>query len=174
MAHLRVASLKDLEAIQKIASDTFRETFEATNTKANLDIYISKSFATNKLQNELQNPNSQFYIATNDNEVAGYLKVNFAPAQTEINDPTSMEIERIYILRKYYGQGLGQLLFQKSLEIARKVKCAYIWLGVWEKNYRALGFYKKNGFVEFDTHVFVMGESRQTDKLLKLDLEYQS
>ncbi len=164
------ARLKDLEAIRKIGSETFRETFEATNSKSNLDAYISKSFDTNKLCTELQNPNSHFFLATTGIEVAGYLKVNFAPAQTEINDPNSMEIERIYILKKNYGKGLGQLLFDKSLEIARQAKCAFIWLGVWEKNFRALAFYKKNGFVELGTHVFVMGESRQTDKLMKLTL----
>ncbi len=167
---LSKASLKDLEAIQKIGRETFRQTFEATNCKTNLEAYISKSFATHKIKDELLNPNSLFFLAAKGNEVVGYLKVNFAPAQTEINDPNAMELERIYILKNYFGQGLGQLLLDKSIEIGRLAKSAYIWLGVWENNYRALAFYKKNGFLEFDTHVFVVGESRQTDKLMKLAL----
>jgi ribosomal protein S18 acetylase RimI-like enzyme len=164
------AGLNHLEIIREIGGKTFRETFEDTNTQENLDLYIAQSFATKKLQPELQNPDSEFYLAKSKNQVIGYLKVNFAPAQTEINDPNSLEIERIYILQEHYGKGVGQLLFDKALEIARQAKCSYIWLGVWENNFRALNFYNKNGFVEFDTHVFVMGESHQTDKLLKLQL----
>jgi len=42
-----------------------------------------------------------------------------------------------------------------------------VWLGVWEENPRAIKFYKKNGFVEFDKHTFVLGEDEQTDILMK-------
>ena len=32
-----------------------------------------------------------------DNKLVGYLKINDAPAQWDINDPESMEVERIYV-----------------------------------------------------------------------------
>jgi len=41
---LAKAHLKDFEAIRKIGSDTFRKTFEATNSKSNLDAYIAKKW----------------------------------------------------------------------------------------------------------------------------------
>jgi hypothetical protein len=36
-----------------------------------------------------------------------------------------------------------------------------------EKKTRAIKFYKKNGYVEFDKHTFVLGEDEQTDILMK-------
>jgi ribosomal protein S18 acetylase RimI-like enzyme len=42
------------------------------------------------------------------------------------------------------------------------------WLGVWEDNHRAIRFYEKNGFEKFDSHPFILGESKQTDLLMKL------
>ncbi|MDX1653112.1 MAG: GNAT family N-acetyltransferase, partial [Brumimicrobium sp.] len=68
------------------------------------------------------------------------------------------------------GKGIGKQLFKQTLDIARQKKSHFIWLGVWEKNERALTFYHKNGFVEFDKHIFVLGDDHQTDILMKLEL----
>jgi ribosomal protein S18 acetylase RimI-like enzyme len=45
-----------------------------------------------------------------------------------------------------------------------------IWLGVWEKNHNAIGFYTKNGFITFDKHLFLLGDDQQTDLLMKLEI----
>ena len=65
---------------------------------------------------------------------------------------------------------MGQLLFEKALAIAKQKKVDFIWLGVWEENHRALRFYTKNGFVAFDSHIFLMGDEAQTDIMMKLEL----
>ena len=61
---------------------------------------------------------------------AGYIKLNEAPSQSDVNDKTSLEIERIYILLKYQGEGLGALLMDKAISTARERGKEYIWLGV--------------------------------------------
>jgi ribosomal protein S18 acetylase RimI-like enzyme len=53
------------------------------------------------------------------------------------------------------------------LEIAKLKKSDFVWLGVWEHNKKAIGFYRKNGFEVFDHHVFVLGNDHQTDLLMK-------
>ena len=65
---------------------------------------------------------------------------------------------------------MGQLLYNKALEIATKLSIKEIWLGVWEKNKRAISFYKKNGFIEFDTHIFKLGNDEQIDIMMRLTL----
>lgn len=62
---------------------------------------------------------------------------------------------------------MGQILYEKAIEMAIKRKSKYVWLGVWEENPRAINFYKKNGFEEFDKHVFILGDDEQTDILMK-------
>lgn len=91
-------------------------------------------------------------------------------SQTEIKDSDALEIERIYVLKDFHGKKVGQLLFDKAIAIAKAQQVAYIWLGVWIENKRALQFYTKNGFVEFDQHVFVLGDETQTDIMMKLEL----
>lgn len=98
-------------------------------------------------------------------ELVGYLKINDAPAQTDINDPESMEIERIYIRKEHKAKGLGKVLVDYTLQQARKKN--YVWLGVWEKNVDAIAFYKKVGFIETGRHSFRMGDELQSDLVMK-------
>jgi ribosomal protein S18 acetylase RimI-like enzyme len=106
-----------------------------------------------------------------DQNVIGYLKLNFGASQTELKDNNALEIERIYVLKEFHGKKVGQFLFDKAIEIAKEYHVAYVWLGVWENNKRALQFYTKNGFVEFDQHIFVLGDEAQTDIMMKLELK---
>jgi len=66
---------------------------------------------------------------------------------------------------------VGQALYDKAMAIATEKNVDYVWLGVWENNVRAIGFYKKNGFKEFDKHIFRLGNKEQTDIMMKLDLK---
>jgi ribosomal protein S18 acetylase RimI-like enzyme len=164
---IRKATLSDLEAIQKISTQTFIETFADVNTPENIANYITDSFNSEQLTTELNNANSQFYLATADNEILGYLKVNFGDAQTEMINKNALEVHRIYVSQAFHGKNVGQLLIDKVKEIAQQTGVDNIWLGVWEENHRALRFYTKNGFVEFDKHVFTLGDEQQTDLLMR-------
>jgi ribosomal protein S18 acetylase RimI-like enzyme len=168
---IRKASLQDLVLLQTIGRQTFTETFAAFNSAENLAQYLEQSFSAEKLTEELTNTASAFYFAENDGQVIGYLKINVGQAQTELNDEHALEIERIYVLQLYHGKKVGQLLYEKAVQIALEMKKQYVWLGVWEENKRALQFYRKNGFVEFDKHIFKLGEEEQTDFMMKLELQ---
>jgi ribosomal protein S18 acetylase RimI-like enzyme len=105
-----------------------------------------------------------------DNKTIGYLKLNFGKAQTETYNEQTLEIHRIYVSKAFLGKRIGQLLLDEAIKIAQQTDVDYIWLGVWEENHRALQFYTKNGFVEFDKHIFTLGNDIQTDLLLKLQM----
>ncbi len=167
---IRKVTIKDLDELQKIGRQTFYETFASGNTEENMSKYLEESFSVAKLTTELSDKNAEFYFATLDNKVIGYLKLNFGQSQTELQDNKAVEIERIYVLKEYHGKGVGQLLLDKAINIARQKKADFVWLGVWEKNLRAINFYKKNGFVEFDKHIFKLGNDEQTDIMMKLKL----
>jgi len=171
MIEIRKATLKNLVSIQNIGIQSFTETFSAVNTPENMAEYIRQNFSTEQLSLEISNPNSQFYLASLDSETIGYLKLNFGNAQTEITNEQALEIQRIYVLQEFHGKKVGQLLLEETINIAKQTGVDYIWLGVWEENHRALQFYTKNGFVEFDKHLFILGDDQQTDLLMKLKIE---
>ena len=163
-------TVNDLAQLQKIGRKTFSETFSSGNTEENMNKYLVEGFSKEKLREELNNESSAFYFAVLDEKVIGYLKLNFGSSQTEIQDSISLEIERIYVLQEYYGKKVGQVLYEKALQVAEDKKVNYVWLGVWEENPRAIRFYQKNGFVEFDKHIFVMGDEEQTGIMMKKTL----
>lgn len=167
---IRKVTLTDIDQLQKISKETFYESFSATNTEENMRQFLQQHFSIEKLTAELQDKNSSFYFATIGNSVIGYLKLNSGQSQTELKDGRGLEIERIYVPKEFHGKKVGQVLFDKALQVARESKADYVWLGVWEENARAINFYKKNGFVQFDTHIFKVGNDEQTDIMMKLSI----
>ena len=168
---IKRVTLNDINFLQNISKQTFSETFSAGNTEENMTKYLEEGLSIEKLTAELNNKNSAFYFATIDNKVIGYLKLNFGQSQTELKDDKALEIERIYVLKEFHGKKVGQLLYNKAMEIAKQENADYVWLGVWEENLRAINFYIKNGFVQFDKHVFKLGNDEQTDIMMKLQLK---
>jgi ribosomal protein S18 acetylase RimI-like enzyme len=162
--------IEQIEQLQQIGRQTFSETFAESNTAENMAKYLEEAYAHEKLKAELSDPNSVFYFAMMGQDVIGYLKLNFGASQTELNHNDALEIERIYVAKAFHGKKVGQLLFDKAIQVAKEQHLAYVWLGVWENNKRAIQFYTKNGFIEFDQHVFVLGDEAQTDIMMKLQL----
>lgn len=163
--------VKDLLKLQEISRKTFYETFSDDNSEDNIKKYLENGLSYERLKSELKDTNSEFYFANQDSKIIGYLKLNFGTSQTELQDNKALEIERIYVLKDYINKGIGQTLLNKAVDRARDEKLAYAWLGVWEKNHNAIEFYKKNGFTEFDNHVFHLGDDPQIDIMMKLHLD---
>lgn len=168
---IRNVNIQDIEKLKGIGKRTFTETFSSDNSEENITEYLDNGFSTEKLKTELTDKNAEFYFAELKGRVIGYLKVNSGQSQTEIKDKNYLEIERIYVLKEYHGKKVGQLLYEKAIKIAKSKNAEYVWLGVWEKNPRAIKFYEKNGFLAFDKHIFKLGNDKQTDIMMKLKID---
>lgn len=167
---IRKATKNDISTLQHIGRETFIETFGSMNSAEDMKNYINKEFSTEKLTTLLEDENARFYVALYEEAVIGYLKVNWGDSQTEIKEQQGFEIERIYVLKEFHGKKVAQLLYKQAIEAAQEKKAAYVWLGVWEENARAIRFYEKNGFKAFDKHIFKLGNDEQTDIMMKLEL----
>ncbi|MFJ7511715.1 GNAT family N-acetyltransferase [Peribacillus simplex] len=164
--NIKKCTLEDSRKLQEISYETFNETFKHQNSPENMNAYLEKAFNLKQLEKELSNISSQFFFVYFDNEVAGYLKVNTNDAQSEEMGAESLEIERIYIKKKFQKHGLGKYLLNIAMEIAMERNKKKIWLGVWEKNENAISFYKKLGFVQTGAHSFYMGDEEQMDFIM--------
>ena len=167
---IKKANQSDIELLQNIGRQTFFEKFTEDNSEENMLKYALEAYSFEKIAGEVNNPNSQFYLATLNNQTIGYLKINLGDAQTELQDPQALELERIYVLKEFQGKKIGQMLYEKTLELAKQAKVNYVWLGVWEENTGAIKFYEKNGFKAFSKHIFMLGDDPQTDIMMKIEL----
>lgn len=167
---IRKVEKADVEVLAKIAKQTFRETFAHGNTEEQLQECFEEAYNLRVLSTELEDPDSETYFIMHEEEIAGFLKVNWGNAQTERELENAFEIQRLYVLQTYQGFGLGKQLFEFALEHAEKNGFSWAWLGVWEHNTKAQAFYNRYGFEKFSQHRFMVGQKVDTDWLLKKKL----
>ncbi|HEY0679275.1 MAG TPA: GNAT family N-acetyltransferase [Chitinophagaceae bacterium] len=164
---IRFATKEDAAMIAELSRRTFYDSFAAHNTREDMEKFMNEQFTVSSLMEEVGAPSNIFIVAENMEEVAGYARMRESPAPAELNGQPSIEIARIYAVQNMIGKGVGNALMKKCIDIAYEMGKRVIWLGVWEKNDRAIQFYKKWGFEKFSEHNFVLGNDVQTDWLMK-------
>ena len=167
---LRKATLSDLPELLALARTSFLQAFTVGNKPENVQAYLAQAFTEDKLTKEMQEPASTFIVASLGGKLVGYTKLNLAAAQADVQDPTSVEVARLYTLEEVWGKGIGQLLLDAGINFARQEGKTWLWLGVWEHNARAIRFYEKNGLRIFGSHPFPFGDEIQTDWLMRVEL----
>jgi len=165
-----MATEADATLIADISRKTFHETFAPQNTRENMEIFMNTQFGKEKLMAELSDPENVFVLAYQGDELAGYLKLRDSANPEHLENSAAIEINRLYSISTIIGKGIGKILMATSLDIAQKRNKAIVWLGVWEKNQRAINFYTRWGFEKFGEHDFLLGNDVQRDWLMKKHL----
>jgi GNAT superfamily N-acetyltransferase len=167
---IRYGTPADAYLLAEMGAKTFYDSFANDNTPENIALYIEKSFSPEIQSAQLSDPDVVFLIADIDNQPVGYAKLNLNRDHNSQKTPNTLELERIYSIQESIGKGVGGKLMQACIDEAIKRGCDLLWLGVWEKNPRAIEFYKKWGFKEVGTHLFNLGNDPQKDFIMELRL----
>lgn len=146
MVALTECTLNDLKKLQAIAVQSYNEHYlYLWQNEKYAAWYINKSFGTESLQQQLRDPLSKFYFVTENNEAAGFIKLNLhAPLDNDTAEK-SLELERIYLLQKASGKGVGTKAVTEVLRLARQLQKEVVWLKTMDSS-PALYFYEKMGF----------------------------
>ena len=164
---IREATTKDARLIADISHQTFFETFAAYNRKEDMDKFLKQQFTKGKLIMEVGARENTFLLAYNGNDIAGYVKIRDERVPLSMGKVNALEVARLYAMSNQIGKGVGSRLMQACIDIAKQRKKEWLWLGVWEKNQRAINFYTKWGFEKFDETDFLLGDDMQRDWLMK-------
>jgi ribosomal protein S18 acetylase RimI-like enzyme len=167
---IRPAATDDAAALSRLAATTFRETFEGENAPEDMARYLAEAFTTEQQAAEIADPASTVLLAeyqgeSHEAELVGYAHLIAGPVPEAVRGPAPLELKRIYVARAWHGQGVAQALMGAAIEAARARGARTLWLGVWERNLRAVAFYAKYSFTRVGEHTFVLGSDRQTDWL---------
>jgi len=164
--YIRYATGLDNVILAEVGAETFFDSFAADNTPEDMAAYLAQSFSPEQQARELADPDSKFLIVEVGGHVAGYARLKFGPAPAAITGQKPVEIARFYARKPWIGRGLGAQLMQACQREAEQAGCDVIWLDVWERNPRAIAFYRKWGFVEVGAQVFQLGSDAQRDLLM--------
>jgi GNAT superfamily N-acetyltransferase len=160
----------DAEALVALASKIYYETFASTNTRENMEAYLSTAFTVPQFEADLNNSQVLFHLAEAGGGLIGYAKLVAGEAPECIRIRPAIEIERFYLERRWHGSGIATTLMDACLSDARRLAFKTVYLGVWEQNLRAQAFYRKWGFVRVGQHIFQMGDDPQVDWWMALHL----
>lgn len=161
---IREATATDAEAIADLSRQTFYETFAPHNTEADMEKFMTEQFTREALIAEVGAPGNMFLLALDNDEPAGYARLRESEKDKTLHQ---IEIARLYAATKRIGKGVGKALMQACIDVARAQQKKTIWLGVWEKNHRAIQFYTAWGFEKVGEHDFVLGNDVQHDWLME-------
>lgn len=167
---IRRADSAEAELLADLGARTFAEAFAAENTPENMSAYLAQAFTTARLAAELADPWATFLLALVEGEAAGYAKLYQGEPPRCVTGERPMELVRIYVLERWLGGGVGRALMQRCVDEARASGSGVLWLGVWQRNLRALAFYRKWGFTTVGEQVFQLGADAQTDWVMQLAL----
>jgi ribosomal protein S18 acetylase RimI-like enzyme len=162
----RAARLDDAALLTELGASTFTETFESANTPDDFAMYMRSAFSEAIQREELADPDSTVFFAERGGETLGYVMLRERRPPASVGLADALEIARLYARRSALGSGVGAALMQRALsEAAGRGKDA-VWLGVWDRNERAIRFYESWGFHRSGTQPFLLGTDLQTDLVM--------
>jgi ribosomal protein S18 acetylase RimI-like enzyme len=162
---IRRACQSDAGVLSDFAARLFRATYSSDTTAADLDAYIYKNFSTERQEAEIDDLSAAVFLATVDDLIIGYAHV-----VVESADSRSARLNRIYIDAEWRGRGLANDLLDAVLSESEKRGVTRLELTVFERNARAIAFYKRAGFAATGSTTFAVGEDLQTDVVMEMDL----
>lgn len=170
MILVRKAELNDLAPLRALAIRVFSETFEAYNNPDDFKAYVDEAFSIEKVESELLETGSQFFVSIQDNILSGYARVRENPEVNHLLGHNHLELQRLYVDKPWQGKGVANKLMEACEDFAIQGKKEWLWLGVWEFNHKGQHFYTKYGYERFSEHTFVLGNDPQTDWLMRKHL----
>ena len=168
---IRNAVRSDAARLARFAEEAFRATFGSVNRAEDMALHCRRSYGEALQAAEIADPRRTTLLAEHTGDLIGYAQLRWGEAPACVVALRPGEIQRLYVLADWHGHGVAQELMTASIAEARHRRADAIWLGVWERNPRALAFYRRCGFVEVGDHVFPLGNDPQRDLVMVLALD---
>lgn len=170
MTAIRPARLTDAASLAAVAEQTFRETFSADNSPENIDLHCARNFSAQMQGDELSDPQVVTLLAEITGELVGFAQLRPAHAIACVEADRPAELHRIYVSGEWHGRGVANELMRAVLAVAADAGADCLWLGVWERNPKAIAFYRKYGFSVVGDQGFMLGKDRQRDLIMAANI----
>lgn len=169
---ISLAAESDAATLAEFGRRAFGDAFGAYNTPADLEAFFTKTFSVELQTEEIRNPAQAMFVARDERgAIVGYALLKRTSIEASVAAERPAEVQRIYVDPSMQGRNVGARLMTACVEQSRAWGCDAVWLGVWERNPRAIAFYEKQGFRTIGTHDFWVGSDRQRDYVMLKPLD---
>jgi diamine N-acetyltransferase len=171
MVSINRATAEDAALLAGIGRISFIESHGTSAAPHEINKYITDAYNGEKLTQELLEPKNLYYIVYHDKRPAGFSKIILNDPHQQMIQKNITKLERIYLLKEFYGLNLGLKLLELNLEISRSSNQGGMWLLVWQENQRAISFYEKSGFKKIGHDYYKLTETHSNPNYIMF-LEY--
>jgi ribosomal protein S18 acetylase RimI-like enzyme len=167
MPDIRVAEVRDARPLAELAEETFRATFAALNTPQDMELHCQAHYSEVLQLSEILDSAMTTLVSEQGGVLIGYVQLRWGQSTDTDVAQRPIEIRRLYVTKAWQGRGVAQDLMAAAMRLAEDQGADQVWLGVWERNPRAIAFYKKCGFAEVGEHKFLLGTDTQCDVVMQ-------
>jgi diamine N-acetyltransferase len=172
---IRVGGIPDADLLAELGVRTFRATYTGDLPGPDLDAYVAETFDVAQVTRELSSAEYHYLLAEvteaaadagDAGDAAGYALLHDTAAPSVVPGRRPLLLSRLYLESRYQGAGVGAALMTRCFEEAGARGYDAIWLTVWERNERAVGFYDRWGFESVGEIPFELGGTLHRDRLM--------
>jgi putative acetyltransferase len=163
---VRVGLVTDAAQLAAFATRTFTEAFAKDNRPEDLEQYLASAYGVAQQARELADPQVVTLLAHEGSTLSAYAQVRRSGPPSCVGVLAPIELQRFYVDRPFQGRGVAGMLMGVVHDAVDAMGGRHVWLGVWERNARAIAFYRREGFVDVGSKDFYVGPDRQTDRVL--------
>lgn len=167
----RPATAADARNLAELAERTFRDTFGDVNSQDDMDAHCRLNFGHRRQLAEIEDDAWSTFVCEEGGQLIAYGQLRRSAAPPCVAAANPVEIYRLYVDRRWHGRGIAPMLMNALLADAREANADAVWLGVWERNPRAISFYRKAGFREVGEHRFMLGSDPQRDVVMSRPID---
>ncbi len=161
----------DAAALAELGARTFVDAFAAANRAEDISAYLERTYGASMQRREIEDANVVTLLVEDDGRTIGFAQLRRSVVPQCVHDANAIELARFYVDQRWHGRGVAQQLMDAANDAARSRNATSVWLGVWERNARAIAFYEKAGFDDVGSQPFVLGSDLQTDRVMLRPLQ---
>ncbi len=143
---LRRATAGDEPRLARLGPAPIREAFGGEFPAAEVDARMAMIYSRSQLRADLADPRQAWFLALASGRAVGFLALREGRAPGCVAGPRPVEIARVYVRAAWHGRGPAFALMDAGLVEAEARGAGVLWLQAWERNPKALAFYRAHGF----------------------------
>lgn len=172
---VRRARTTDATGLAELAKVTFPLACPPGSAPEAIAEYIAANLSAERFGEYLADPRRLLTVAEDADGPCGYTmlltgETDDADVAAALGIRPTIELSKVYVLPGSHGRGIAAPLMEATLDAARSTGVAGIWLGVNQRNARAVRFYEKSGFTIVGEKSFSLGPEVHHDFVMEREL----
>ena len=128
-----------METIHQLAVEIWPDTYRAILTNEQIEYMMDMMYSKKVLFQSIETNEQEFYLLIENEKAIGFIAIK------KLEIPSTIKLNKIYILRSNQGKGYGKLLIDFTIDLCKNIGADLLQLNV-NRNNPALSFYQKLGF----------------------------